>query len=194
MQRPMGGAEALRAEGVALFCKCRHGLFVTMGRADLLAMLLFAGPASACDWEPGFERSLMPMFVAAFIVVLLAVLVLAALLRGGLHFLAGKGAGLSFLALVGVVLAAGLCLLGVLVLPHFQAVFADMGVDLPAHTALLMSFRYLLVLPLAWLVLRMVQGSFAAADRRQHGRFLLFELVLLALVLWSAYAPIFKLC
>jgi hypothetical protein len=104
-----------------------------------------------------------------------------------------QATGFSVFALTSVLLGIILGLLGTFVVPNFKVVFESFGADLPTLTKLVLDFRYFLWAPLfliaiSWQLLRAHK-----ARGIYYQVCFLVETLLLCLVLWALYYPIFKL-
>jgi len=100
--------------------------------------------------------------------------------------------GFSALALASALLGIALGLIGTLVVPAFENAFAPFGDNLPALTKLALNFRYLLWAPLLLIALSWWPLRAHKARARYYLACFLAQTLLLCLVFWALYAPIFN--
>lgn len=154
--------------------------------------VLPSGEAQACGPSANQALVQVPLFAVAFVAVASTVAVLAGIVWLVMHAFSKCGSQNIGVALIGsVILGIALALVGVFALPHFEGAYSQMGVELPGHTQAVVSLRYALLVPLLFVGVTAARSAGATAT---YSRFLIAESILLALVLWSIYAPIFKLC
>jgi type IV pilus assembly protein PilC len=99
----------------------------------------------------------------------------------------------SVFALASVLLGLALGLIGAFVVPAFEQVFTSFGASLPAPTKFVLAFRHFLWMPLLLIALSWLPARTRRARARRHDlACFLAQALLLCLVFWGLYAPIFN--
>jgi hypothetical protein len=152
--------------------------------------------AVACVGEPGALD--IPLFVVALVVmtVIIAALTVLAWTVQLLVFkphAAGRSRWASVLLIAAAITSLVLGAIDVLVLPAYWPMFEKFGVELPDPTLILFSARHVLWLPALLLLLTRQAANRRFGHVRFAAAFLIGEIIVLALILWAFYLPIFKL-
>lgn len=100
----------------------------------------------------------------------------------------------GFWSVFALFLAVFLVIAALVYIPAFDKLFASFGADLPMPTRLLLSGRYLLVLPLVIAGGLVYRWRFNSRQERYSSYLLAGEALLLVLVQWALYLPIFRMC
>lgn len=133
------------------------------------------------------------IFIPVFLAVIGVVAIVTVIVWFGMRLLVKSKPGITATFVAAAVLAIVLALAGLYALPRFQTFYNGICVELPVHTQALVSMRYVLMLPLLCIGVISVSRSNEVTDSAFYLRFLAAESVLIVLVLWSMYAPIFNL-
>jgi hypothetical protein len=164
--------------------------------------VISAGVLATCDrvWACGmnFSHTISELnlsaLIGAFVVAIGFVAILTVILWLGTRLFSKKVPRIAMAFVPAVLVSIVLAFLGSYGLSEFESVYASFGADLPVHTHALLSLRYVLLLPLLSIGSKVALKSVRAVDGAFYSRFLVAEAIFLALVLWSMYAPIFKMC
>lgn len=178
----------------------------------LAALMLLPGAAWACEpvgalgglWETlgSFVDTVHLLTLAVATVAVTAGIFMASPIVWALEWAAAtswKAAtktqpAFGFWSVFALVLAVMLIIFGLFGIPVFGKLFASYGADLPMPTRLLVSGRYLLVLPLVVTGGLLYRWRFKSRRERYSLYVLAGEALLSILVLWALYFPIFRMC
>ena len=152
----------------------------------LLNLMLTSFQATACSSGGIFSR--------ADTVLFLLEVALFGFAYSGLwlkrKFWPAQGGATSSAWFYGLLIAASLtaimlALMGILVIPAYEKLFASLGIELPAVTQFVINFRYVLILPIVVVVILWRWSKNNPQKEKSFAYLLLFEMALALFVLWA---------
>jgi small basic protein len=135
----------------------------------------------------------LPIYIVAFIVVLMLTTALTAVFWGIKRVFFRRANHFTMLALVSIILGIILGALATFAVPRFESVYQSFGVEIPMPTEFVFRFHSLLWLPLFLTAISFRRLRLQAAHLRYYLSVAMSKTMLLLLVLKALYAPIFKL-
>ena len=154
-------------------------------------LLLFQSNAWACVKDsdsieiPRYFYALIISIIFALIIIGITYLIKRLFFKTTKVYSIGIIAVLAFAFIIGVV--------GSFILPLYQDVYIEMGIELPEHTALMLKYKHLLWFPFLISVLAFLQIKSKEINLSWVLSFIGSEIVILTMVFWSLYSAIFVL-